>query len=151
MTQADLFNTPSPTELQYAAYMSELVASEEAYRIDNGIVPPWVESDFLVSKDKRRLLTLIADHAGYMMRDDDYVITQYGDTGARSVSRFTVDMLMNSEANSKAVMNAAIDRGLITITRVNDMRANRLDLTIRGRYYLDLCETNDYWESEESE
>lgn len=149
MTQADLFTTTDPHELTYAANLTSLVQSEEEYFIDNGIIPNWVEADFLLSKDQRRLLTLIADYAGYLMADGDYVVTQYGDNGARRVSRFTVDMGMNAEANSKAVLNAALERGLITVTRSNDAGGNMLDLTKRGRYYLDLCEHDDAWDDME--
>ena len=147
--QADLFTTTDPHELTYAANLASLVQSEEEYRIDNGIIPNWIESDFLLSKDQRRLLTLIADHAGYLMADGDYLITQYGETGARRVSRFTVDMGMLAEANSKAVLNAALDRGLVSVTRDNSASANRIDLTRRGRYYLDLCEHDDAWDDME--
>lgn len=147
--QTDLFTITSPNELAYAEALAARVQSEEEYFIDNGIIPNWVEADFLLSKDQRRLLTLIADADGYLMLDDDYVITPYGDSGARRVSRFTVDMGMNAEANSKAVLNAALDRWLITVTRSNDAGGNRLDLTRRGRYYLDLCEHDDAWDDME--
>lgn len=159
--QTDLFSTDSPDEIQYAEALATLVQAEEDYRIDNGIIPNWIESDFLIAKDERRLLTLIADAAGYVRLDNDMVECDYGSPDVdslfpdlqpeRMVSRFTNDMQMNAEANSKAVLNAAIDRGLVTVTRDNSLPGVRLDMTKRGAYYLDLAETNDYWESEESE
>ena len=149
--QSDLFSPDSPDETKYAEALAALVQAEEEYRIDNGIIPNWIESDFLIAKDERRLLTLIADAAGYAQLDDDWIVTPYGDYGARRVSRFTVDMQMNAEANSKAVLNAAVSRGLVTVTRDNSLPGVRLDMTKRGAYYLSLAETNDYWESEESE
>ena len=170
----DLFTETAPpsfTQREWENYLEEqsemgrqmaaLVQAEEEYRIDNGIIAPWVESDFLIAKDERRLLTLIADAAGYVRLDNDMVECAYGypDVDSlfpclqpeRMVSRFTNDMQMNAEANSKAVLNAAIERGLVTVTRDNSLPGVRLDMTKRGAYYLDIAETNDYWESEESE
>ena len=158
---ADLFTKDDPNEIEYAAKLKALVQSEEDYRIDNGIIAPWIESDYILAKDERRLLTLIADAAGYVRLDNDMVECDYGspDTDSlfpdlqpeRMVSRFTNDMQMNAEANSKAVLNAAIERGLVTVTRDNSLPGVRLDMTKRGAYYLGLAETNDYWESEDSE
>lgn len=143
--QSDLFTDSDPLEIKYADWLATTVASEEQYRIDNGIIPPWIEADNLLAKDERRLLKLVADAAGYRMIDGDYVVTPYGDVGARRVSRFTVDMEMLAEANSKAVLNAAVARGLVTVTRDNGLPGCRVDMTRRGQYYLDLCEDDDYW------
>ena len=162
--QTDLFTETAPpsfTQNDWDAYlaaqtevgrqMAALVQAEEEYRIDNGIIAPWIEADYLLSKDHRRLLELVDEHAGYLMADDDWHVTPYAEDGARRVSGFTVAMAMNAEANSKAVLNAALERGLVTVTRDNDAGGNRVDMKKRGRYYLDLCQTNDYWESDESE
>ena len=172
--QTNLFTAPAPpsftqndwdsclaAQTETGRLMAALVQAEEEYRIDNGIIAPWIEADFLIAKDERRLLTLIADAAGYVRVDNDMVECDYGspDTDSlfpdlqpeRMVSRFTNDMQMNAEANSKAVLNAAVTRGLVTLTRDNSLPGVRLDMTKRGAYYLDLAETNDYWKSEESE
>lgn len=143
--QSDLFTDSDPVEEWYAARLAETVAQEEQHRIENGIIPPWIEADNLLAKDERRLLNLVADASGYCMIDGDYVVTPYGEDGARRVSRFTVDMHMNAEANSKAVLNGAVARGLVTVTRDNDLHGCRVDMTRRGQYYLDLCEDDDYW------
>ena len=143
--QTDLFTPENPDETKYAAALAALVAQEEEYRIDNGIIPNWIESDFLLSKDQRRLLELVDEHAGYLMADDDWHITPYAEDGARRVSGFTHDMGMLAEANSKAVLNAALERGLVTVTRDNDAAGNRIDLCRRGRYYLDLVQHDAAW------
>lgn len=148
--QPDLFTTPDPHELTYATALAELVAQEEETRINAGIVPPWVEADFLLDKSERRLLELIEDHAGYIQRDDDWHVVDYRDEGKRRVSGLTLALGMNAEANSKAVLNAALERGLVTVTRSNEDSGNRLDLTRRGRYYLDLVSDNEWWELDES-
>ena len=149
--QYDLFDNDSCSETEYAAKIKALVEAEEDYFINNGIIPPWIESDYLLARDERRLLTLIADSDGYCICDDDYIVTPYGDYGARRVSLFTFDMGMQAEANSKAVLNSAISRGLVKLTRDNSLPGIRIDMSRRGAYYLGLAETNDYWESEESD
>ena len=149
MTQADLFTPDSPDEIQYAEALAKLVREEEEWRIENGIIAPWIEADFLLAKDERRLLELVDQHAGYLIHDDDWHVTAYGDDGARRVSGFTVAMGMLAEANSKAVLNAAIDRGLVTLTRDNAACGNRIDMTKLGRYYLDLCQHDAAWDDME--
>lgn len=151
MTQADLFTTDSQSEIKYAEALAKSVLDDEEYRIANGIIAPWIEADFLLAKDERRLLELVDQHAGYLIHDDDWHITSYGDDGARRVSGFTVAMGMLAEANSKAVLNAAVSRGLVKLSRDNHAGGTRVDMTRLGRYYLDLIETDQYWESEESE
>ena len=146
---ADLFTKDNPYEIEYAANLAELVQTEEEYRIDNGIIAPWVEADFLLSKDQRRLLELVDEHAGYLMADDDWHVTPYAEDGARRVSGFTRDMAMLAEANSKAVLNAALERGLVSVTRDNDAGGNRVDLCRRGRYYLDLVQHDAAWDDME--
>ena len=141
---ADLFNDDDPNELEYAEKLASLVKSEHEYFINNGIIPPWLELDNLLAKDERRLLKLVADAAGYCMIDGDYVVTPYGMHGARRVSQFTVDMEMLAEANSKAVLNAAVARGLVTVTLDKDLPGCRIDMTRRGQYYLNLCEDDNY-------
>lgn len=145
--QSDLFDNDSCSETEYAAKIKALVEAEEDYFINNGIIPPWIESDYILARDERRLLTMVADSDGYCMRDDDYIITPYGDYGARRVSRFTFDMGMQAEANSKAVLNSAIARGLVKLTRDNSLPGIRIDMTKKGRYFLDLAEDDDWWES----
>jgi len=147
--QPDLFTTPDPHELEYARLLHESAIREEEYRIDNGIIPNWIESDFLLDKAERRLLELIDEHAGYVMRDDDWYVVDYRNEGNRRVSGLTVALGMNAEANSRAVVNAALIRGLVTVTRSNIDGGNRLDMTKRGRYYLDLVSDNEWWETDE--
>ncbi len=147
--QPDLFTTPDPHELEYARLLHESAIREEEYRIDNGIIPNWIESDFLLDKAERRLLELIDEHAGYVMRDDDWHVVDYRNEGNRRVSGLTVAMGMNAEANSRAVVNAALVRGLVTVTRSNLDAGNRLDMTKRGRYYLDLCQHDAAWDEME--
>ena len=142
--QSDLFTDSDPAEEWYALRLSETVAQEEKHRIESGIIPPWIEADNLLAKDERRLLKLVADAAGYCMIDGDYVVTPYGMHGARRVSQFTVDMEMLAEANSKAVLNAAVARGLVTVTLDKDLPGCRIDMTRRGQYYLNLCEDDNY-------
>ena len=146
---ADLFTKDDPYEIEYAANLKALMEAEEEYFIENGIIPNYVEADFLLSKDQRRLLDLVDEHAGYLMRDDDWHITPYAEDGARRVSGFTRDMAMLAEANSKAVLNAALERGLVTVTRDNDAGGNRVDLCRRGRYYLDLVQHDAAWDDME--
>lgn len=149
MTQADLFTPDSPDEIQYSEALAALVNQEEEYRIENGIVPPWVEADFLLAKDERRLLELVDDHAGYLILDDDWHVMAYGSDGARRVSGFTLAMGMRADANSKAVLNAAIRRELVTATRDGLSGGVRLDMTRRGRYFLDLCQHDAAWDDME--
>lgn len=161
MPQTDLFTTDNPNELAYAAAIAALAQAEENYRIDNGIIPPWVEASYLLAKDERRLLDMVEQHAGYIILDGDMVEAPYAEPDSdslfpdmqpeRMVSRFTVDMGMNAEANSKAVLNAAIERGLITVARDNYVGGLRIGIAKRGRYYLELVDTDEYWESEDSE
>lgn len=149
--QPDLFTKHNPQEQSYAQAIATLVHQEEQDRISNGIIAPWVEADYILAKDERRLLELIDTGRGYIMRDGDYVIVPYGDTGARRVTRFTCDMDMNADANSKAVLNAAIERGLVTVTRDNAAGGNRIDMAQLGRYYLEICDTDKYWEEMEDD
>lgn len=144
--QSDLFDNDSRSEVEYAAKLKALVEAEQDYFINNGIIPPWIESDYLLARDERRLLTLIADSDGYCMRDDDYIVMPYGEYGARRVSRFTFDMGMLAEANRKAVLNSVIARGLVKLTRDNSLPGIRFDLTKKGRYFLDLAEDDEWWE-----
>lgn len=72
-------------------------------------------------------------------------------SGARRVSAYTVAMGMNAEANSKAVLNGAVSRGLVTLRRDNIRAGNMIDLTRKGRYYLDLVDTDIYWEEMKDE
>lgn len=141
----DLFTTADPLELAYAEALQAHVLALEQFQIENGIIPPHIEADFLLDKAERRLLTLIDEHAGYLIRDDDYHITPYGDDGARRASGFTRDMDMQAEVNARAVLNAALERGLVTVMRDNVRGGNRLDMTKRGRYYLDLVQHDDGW------
>ena len=141
----DLFSKEDPAEMAYASALLAHVKALEEYQIDNGIIPPHIEADFLLDKAERRLLTLIDEHAGYLMADDDYHVTPYGDEGARRVSGFTRDMDMLAEVNARAVLNAALKRGLVTSTRKNDLCGTMLSLTKRGRYYLDLVQHDDDW------
>ena len=146
MTQNDLFTASCPEEESYAAALMMHTQQIEEYFIDNGIVPPWVEADFLLDKSERRLLELVDEHAGYLMSDDDWHVTPYADDGARRVSGFTRDMGMLAEANSKAVLNAAISRGLVKVTRDNDAGGIRIDMQRRGRYYLDMTQDDEWWD-----
>lgn len=159
MTQADLFTTDNPDEIHYAEALAKMVREEEEYRIENGIIAPWIEADFLLSKDEKRLLDLVDQSAGYIIRHNDMVVNPYAAPDPdslfpdmqpeRIVSRYTVDMCMLAEANSKAVLNAAIDRGLVTITQ--DVADKRVDMAKLGRYYLEMVSDSEWWESEESE
>ena len=144
--QTDLFINPSQHEIEYATALAKQVSQEEQFRIDNGIIANWIEGDFLLDKAERRLLELIADNAGYVLCDNDWHVVQYRDEGQRRVSGLTIALGMNAEANSKAVVNAAKERGLIVETRDNVSRGNRLDLTHKGRHYLDLCEHTHSWD-----
>ena len=157
MTQADLFTQESHDEIQYAEALAKLVREEEEWRISNGIIAPWIEADFLLSKDEKRLLDLVDQSAGYIIRHNDMVANPYAEPDPdslfpdmqpeRLVSRYTVDMGMLAEANSKAVLNAAVDRGLVTVTQ--DGADKRVDMTRLGRYYLDLCQHDAAWDDME--
>ena len=143
--QPDLFTTADPHELAYAEALQAHVLAVEQFQIDNGIIPPHIEADFLLDKAERRLLTLIDEHAGYIIKDDDWHVTPYGDDGARRVSGFTRDMDMLAEVNARAVLNAALKRGLVTSTRKNHLCGTMLSLTKRGRWYLDIVQHDDGW------
>lgn len=142
----DLFTPRNPAEEIYAERMLKLTQQEEEFRMTHGIIAPWVEADYILAKDELRLLKLIEDAGGYVMRDDDWHVTPYADGGARRVSGFTVAMGMAAEANSKAVLNSAVERGLVTVRRDNQAGGNRVDMTRKARYYLDLIDTDTYWE-----
>ena len=158
MTQADLFTPDSPDEIQYAESMAALVKAEQEYFIENGIIPNYVEADFLLSRDERRLLELVDQSAGYVIRHNDMVANPYAAPDPdslfpdmqpeRLVSRYTCDMQMLAEANSKAVLNAAIERGLVTVTQ--DGADKRIDMAKLGRYYLEMVSDNEWWESDEA-
>lgn len=147
--RGDLFIDPSPHEDAYAEALRAHVESVDRSFIERGIIPPWIDAETVLSKDEHRLLKLIDDSAGYRMYDGDMVTVPYEGYGARQVPKVVVDMGMNATANLNAVINKCLERGLVVSTWENDLRATRLDMTARGRYYLEVKEQDAWYDGGE--
>lgn len=151
MTQADLFTTPDPAQEAYAAALQQQWQADLDHLAAQGRIPNWIEIGEALQKDERRLLSLIADHCGYLERGT--TTTTHGiDTSGlfpieavRHVDQLTVDAGFVAPGNTLAVVNKVIDNGWCIRVWDGVEKCNRLNLTERGRWMLDMAERDDSW------
>lgn len=153
--QADLFTTPDPEELAYAALLAESVKQDQLTIMSQGRIPPWLELDSILQKDEYRLLDLIEEHGGYLERGE--VTREYGTDHSglfpvaviRNVDQLTDDAGFVAAGNALAVVNRCLANGWIVRSYDQLEKCSRLDLTQMGRWCKDLCETDMYWDEME--
>lgn len=155
MTQADLFHPPDPNQEAYAAALQAQCQADMDHLAEQGRIPNWIEIGDALQKDERRLLSLIADHCGYIERGS--VITRHGEDSsglfsvehARIVDKLTVDAGFSADGNALAVVNRCLANKWITRDWDAVEGANRLNLTMRGKWYLDMAENDDWFSAAE--
>lgn len=165
----DLFTTPPTgyTRAEWDAYLDDQehlgrdLADQYERDLDAlaeaGRIPNWQEIADVLQKDELRLLRTIEEHAGYVERVDHHVERTVDDTGLIPVEtvRVVADPVITADTGFIAHANAAatINRCLANrwIARVPDecTGLTRLELTMRGRWVMDLHERDQWFEQEE--
>jgi len=106
---------------QHTAFVNRLLS--------NGILPPWMEIDWLASRDEVALMTRIADHGPVQW------------SGSATRIDLARALGFNTVANLKATVHKALDRGLTR--HYLDGSVEMIGLTMLGRWILDILEARD--------
>lgn len=152
----DLFQTHNQEAEQQLGQLLQKAAHQEALTIARqGRIAPWIELDQLLSKDDLRFLTLIEEHAGYVVPNETYLV-EYGtdNTGlfptaiTRRVDHMTYVLGFMSPANCAACINRSLDRGWVVSSTCQLTGLLRYDIAEMGRYVLELKESDMWFEEE---
>lgn len=158
--QADLFQASPPPE--WSAYLAAQEAlgqhMAESWQAgldtlaEAGRIPNWMEIAEVLQRDELRLLRLIEDNFGYVERFD--VVTKpaegdlFGGVVQVEVPRITADSGFIAHANANATINRCLNNRWITRTVDEATGLNRLDLTKRGRWMLDIYERDEWFDND---
>lgn len=150
---ADLFSTPYDIEQeQLGKAMHQAWMDDLDLLMRSGRVPPWIEMDTVLQKDEMRMLQLVEDNCGYLEKGE--VSKSYGVDASglipvdivRRVDQLTDDAGFTAQGNALAVVNRCIAEGWLERNWSAPDNCNRLDLTEKGRWYMDMVEYDKFWE-----
>lgn len=160
----DLFTTPpiGYTRAEWDAYLDaqeqlglDMAASWDAgldTLAEAGRIPNWMEIAEVLQRDELRLLRLIEDNFGYVERFD--IVTRPADDDLFGcgihveVPRITADSGFIAHANANATINRCLNNRWITRTVDEATGLDRLDLTKRGRWMLDIYERDEWFDND---
>lgn len=156
--QTDLFTPdPDPAQEAYAAALQAQYQQDLDHLAEHGVIPPWLEICEALQKDERRVLELIEENFGWIERESVRKEESTDDSGLFPVTEvhtvrdpvITSLTGFQSHGNAKAVVNRLLHNGWIERSIDQTTGLNRLDITRRGRWVMDLAERDDYFEMEE--
>ena len=157
MTQSDLFHPPDPAQESYALSLQQQWQADLDYLAEHGVIPPWLEIGEALQKDERRVLELIEENFGWVERESVRKEESTDDSGLFPVTEvhtvrdpvITSLTGFQSHGNAKAVVNRLVHNGWIERSIDQTTGLNRLDITRRGRWMMDIAERDEWFEMEE--
>ena len=155
--QTDLFHPPDPDQEAYAAALQAQWDADLDHLAAQGRIPNWLEIGEALQKDERRVLELIEENFGWIERESVRKEEITDDSGlfpvveVRTMRDPVITSLtgFQSHGNAKAVINRLLHNGWIERSVDQTTGLNRLDITRRGRWMMDLAERDEWFEMEE--
>lgn len=156
MTQPDLFAPdPDPAQEVYALSLQQQWQADLDTLAEQGRIPNWLEIGDALQKDERRVLELIEENFGWIERENQVTHEHHDTSGLFPVVETITEIEpvitsmagFISHGNAKAVINRLLQYGWVSRSVDQETGLNRLDITRRGRWIMDMAE-RDEWFSE---
>ena len=143
------YQSPPPPS-QHAALAKHMHAAHLADCLqlaEQGIIPPWEDSDIILQEDEERLLLAVSNAGGLALKHTPTASTNAGlFADLPTYTRTTTAALgMTANANAQAVVNRALQAGWITQTYSEADGCYVLDCTAMGMIMLERQAQQKEW------